>query len=151
MQELPWPNPDPCFKAKAVAHGLTASAQSYRLAWATRKTVSEKAAYNSIQNANVHLSTKRLVRITHPFHPCRGRKFPCVGERYSRYGRRLLLQIDESMVCSVPPQWTDLVAPDLEIIMGKRRALFRLADLMELAGLVERLGRGNLPETRHEA
>ena len=25
-------------------------------------------------------------------------------------GRRLLLQVDEATVCSVPPQWTDLVA-----------------------------------------
>jgi hypothetical protein len=65
-----------------------------------------------------------------------------VGERYNREGRRLLLQIDEQTVCSVPPQWTDLVAPDPEILMGERRALFRLADLVELARLVERLGRG---------
>ena len=74
-----------------------------------------------------------------------------MGERYNRYGKRLLLQIDESTVCSVPPQWTDTVTPDPEIIMGKQRALFRFVDLIELTRLVERLGRGNSLETRHEA
>ncbi len=72
-----------------------------------------------------------------------------MGERYNRYGRRLLLQIDERTVCSVPPQWTDLVAPDPEIVMGEQRALFRVADLMELARLVEQLSRGeSLGEAR---
>jgi hypothetical protein len=81
------------------------------------------------------------VRVTHPFHPFSGQQFVCVGERYNRYGRRLLLQTEDQIVCSVPPQWTDLVAPDPEIVMGEQRALFRLADLVELARLVERLGR----------
>jgi hypothetical protein len=64
-----------------------------------------------------------------------------VGERYNRYGKRLLLQVDDATVRSVPPQWTDLVAPVPEIVIGERRALFRLADLLELARLVEQLVR----------
>jgi hypothetical protein len=81
------------------------------------------------------------VRITHPFHPLSGRQFECVGERCNRYGKRLLLRVDDVTVRSVPPQWTDLVAPDPEIVMGGHRALFRVADLVELAQLVEELGR----------
>jgi hypothetical protein len=81
------------------------------------------------------------VRITHPFHPLSGRQFACVGERCNRYGKRLLLRVDDVTVRSVPPQWTDLVAPDPEIVMGGHRALFRVADLVELAQLVEELGR----------
>lgn len=91
------------------------------------------------------------MRVTRPFHPFSGQEFTCVGERYNRYGRRLLLQVDDQIVCSVPPQWTDLVAQDPEIVMGKQRALFRVADLMELARLVERLGRRDLAETSDEA
>jgi hypothetical protein len=83
----------------------------------------------------------RLVRITHPFHPFSGRQLSCVGERYNRYGMRLLLQIDDHSVCSVPPQWTDVVAPDPEIVLGGQRALFRVVDLLDLAGLVDRLRR----------
>jgi len=50
------------------------------------------------------------------------------------------LQVDDGTVCAVPQQWTDLVAPAPEIVMGKHRALFRVADLLELAGLVDQLG-----------
>jgi hypothetical protein len=78
----------------------------------------------------------RLVRITHPFHPLSGKELACVGERYNRYGRRLLLRVDDANVCSVPPQWTDLIAPDPEIVIGRGRALFRVADLLELTRLV---------------
>jgi hypothetical protein len=79
----------------------------------------------------------RFVRITQPFHPLSGKELACVGERYNRYGRRLLLRLDDVTVCSIPPQWTDLVAPDPEIVIGNHRALFRVADLLELARLVD--------------
>jgi hypothetical protein len=79
----------------------------------------------------------RLVRITHPFHPLSGREVACVGERYNRYGRRLLLRVDDVTICSVPPQWTDIVAPDPEIVIGEYRALLRVADLLELERLVD--------------
>jgi hypothetical protein len=85
----------------------------------------------------------RLVRITHPFHPLSGREVACVGERYNRYGRRLLLRVDDVTVCSVPPQWTDLVAPDPEIVIGEYRALFRVPDLLELERLVDQLRKGD--------
>jgi Family of unknown function (DUF5372) len=82
----------------------------------------------------------RLVRVTHPFHPLSGRRLVCVGERYNRYGKRLLLRVDEDRVCSAPPQWTDLVAPDPEVVIGEGRSLLlRFTDLVELAELVSRL------------
>ena len=79
--------------------------------------------------------------MTHPFHPLSGQQLVCVGERYNRYGKRLLLQVDAETVCSVPPQWTDVVVPDLELAMGKGRALLRVSDLLELAQLVADLSR----------
>ena len=54
-------------------------------------------------------------------------------------GARLLLQADDNAVWSVPPQWTDLASPEPEVVMGNGRALFRVADLMELIDLVDRL------------
>ena len=62
-----------------------------------------------------------------------------MGERYNRHGKRLLLRVDDVTVCSVPPQWTDLVIPDPEIVIGEYRALFRVADLLELERLVDKL------------
>jgi len=81
------------------------------------------------------------VRITHPFHPLSGQQLVCVGERYNRYGTRLLLRVDDETFCSVPPQWTDLVVPDPEVVIGEKRALACVADLVELARLVGRLSR----------
>ena len=71
-------------------------------------------------------------------------QLPCVGERYNRYGKTLMLHIDDETVRSIPPQWTDVVAADPEIAMGGQRALFRVADLLKLAGLVDRLSKRDL-------
>jgi len=90
----------------------------------------------------------QLVRITHPFHPFSGRQLVCVGERYNRAGKRLLLRVDDSVICSVPPQWTDVVAPDPEVVMGQGRAPFRVADLVDLAQLVARLSLERRSEAR---
>jgi hypothetical protein len=83
--------------------------------------------------------------VTHPFHPLSGRQLACVGDRNNRYGMTLLLEVDEGAICAVPPQWTDVVAPDPEIVLGGQRALFRVADLLELANLVDRLSRRDSP------
>jgi hypothetical protein len=105
---------------------------------ATRSALAPGAC-NSRQNAGSPVAATRLVGVTHPFHPLSGKQFVCVGERYNRYGTRLLLSVEEDVVCSVPRQWTDLVTPDPEIVIGGGRALLRVSDLLELAELVERL------------
>ncbi len=46
------------------------------------------------------------------------------------------METGEGTVCAVRPHWTDVVARDPEIILG---GLFRVADLLELAHLVDRL------------
>ncbi|WP_318880603.1 DUF5372 family protein [Sinorhizobium meliloti] len=79
------------------------------------------------------------MRITHPFHPLFLRQLPCVGKRYNRLGERLLLQNEDATVWSVPPQWTDLVNLDPEVVMSNGRSLLRMVALMKLATLVERL------------
>ena len=84
--------------------------------------------------------------MTHPFHPLFARQLPCVGRRYNRHGERLLLQADDAAIWSVPPQWTDLVSPDLEVAMGDGRAVMRFTDLLGLADLVDRLSGKSLGE-----
>lgn len=90
------------------------------------------------------------MRVTPPFHPFSGQSFVCVGERFNRYGKRLLLQVDDGTFCSVPPQWTDLIPPDPEVFMGEQRALFRVADLLELERLVARLSKRGSTEASDE-
>jgi Family of unknown function (DUF5372) len=125
----------------ATSRAVLASAIPFRWWLVARRICLSLISCNSIQNANASIVATRLVRITHPFHPLSGRQLPCVGERYNRYGMTLLLQIDDESVCSVPPQWSDVVAVDPEIAMGGHRALFRVVDLLELAGLVDRLSK----------
>ncbi|MFY9830519.1 MAG: DUF5372 family protein [Rhodoplanes sp.] len=116
-----------------------ASAASRRPRSAASKTRRLRAACNSARNADLTAATPQLVRITHPFHPFSGRSLMCIGERWNRFGKRLLLRVDDDVVCSVPPQWTDMVAPPLHVAMGQGRALFLVEDLLALAGLVTRL------------
>ncbi len=96
-------------------------------------------ACTSRGNTDATRADEQLVRVTHPFHPLFSQRLPCVGRRYNRHGERLLLQTDDARVWPVPPQWTDLVSADPEILMGNARALLRVADLIELADLVSRL------------
>ena len=91
------------------------------------------------------------MRITHPFHPLSGEELVCIGERSNSYGRRLLLQVNDAIVCSVPLQWTDLVAPDPEIVIGEHRALFRVADLLELARLLDQVSGSKTLKAQRES
>jgi Family of unknown function (DUF5372) len=97
------------------------------------------ASCNSRAKADDTVASAQLVRVTHPFHPFADRQLVCVGERHNRSGKRLLLRIDDSTICSVPPQWTDAAAPDPEVVMGCGGALLRVVDLVGLARLVEQL------------
>ncbi len=81
------------------------------------------------------------MRVTHPFHPLRGQQFVSVGTRYGRYGTQILLVLDDGLVRGVARQWTDLVAPDPEVVIGEARAIVRVRDLLELDKLVAQLRR----------
>ena len=65
-----------------------------------------------------------------------------MGERHTRYGKRVLLRFDDTAVGLVPRQWTDLVGQDPEVVLGDGRALVRLGDLLELERLVRACGCG---------
>jgi hypothetical protein len=101
---------------------------------------------NSSQNASGTVPEAHLVRVTHPFHPLSGQQLPCVGACYDKQNKRVLLEEDEDTVWSVPRQWTDLVAIDPEVVIGKGRAIFRAQDLLDLSVLISRLNRCFPPE-----
>jgi hypothetical protein len=124
-----------------VAHAPAAARPIVLSPTATSQTCPLITVCNSRRNARSPVTWTRLVRVTHPFHPLSGKSLICVGEQYNRHGTRLLLRIDEESVRSVPRQWTDVVAPDPEVVLGGGRALVRVSDLVELSELVERLVR----------
>lgn len=88
--------------------------------------------------------------MTHPFHPLSGQQFVCLGQRHSRYGSWLLLEVGEEELHGVPPQWTDVAAADPERVLGAGRACFRVSDLVQLADLVDHLRHARSPETPDE-
>ncbi len=88
---------------------------------------------NSVGNTGGSSAPLEFVTVTHPFHPYCGQKGECVARRGNRSGKRWLLRFADGRICSVPPQWTDAIAPDPEIIEGVGHALCSLADLLELS------------------
>lgn len=87
--------------------------------------------------ARVVPESQQRVRVTHPFHPWRGRELEVVDVR--RYGGDDLLYSydDDGWLVSVPRSWTDMgeLEPFREWSAG--RAQFRLEDLKKLLALVE--------------
>ena len=86
-----------------------------------------------------------FVSVTHPFHPYAGRRGVFVVARYNRYGKRLLVRFDDGVVCSVPEQWTDLCAPDPEVMLAAERSVMRVVDFIALADLVVLLSSSRPP------
>ena len=119
--------------------GLQIIREQHHLPARATESVRAPISCTSTENADSSSLSLRFVRVTHPFHPLFGRRIPCVGKRYNRYGKRLLLQMDDGTVWSVPPQWTDLAGLDPAVVMGDGQAFLRAVDLMELASLVKRL------------
>jgi hypothetical protein len=91
----------------------------------------------------------RLFKITHPFHPWSGQEFELVTYLHTWGEHRAYFRNEGEHLVSVPATWTDLVAEDPVVRLGAGRSLFRTADLMELAELIERLRgpavKGTLP------
>lgn len=91
------------------------------------------------QNAATTSADQQLVLVTHQFHPLFGRQLRCVGKRSNLQGDRLLLQTDDGAIWPLPPQWTDLVSIDPEVVVSNGRALLLVSNLMDLASMVEHL------------
>ena len=55
---------------------------------------------------------------------------------------RVYFYNDEQRLVALPAAWTNVIAPDPFVLVASGRALFRVADLLELAALVGRLSCG---------
>jgi Family of unknown function (DUF5372) len=80
----------------------------------------------------------QTLRVVHPFHPWHGRQFELVEYKNAWGEDRVYFHNEEHQLIALPASWTDVVAVDPLVSMGKGRALFRADDLLELAGLVRR-------------
>jgi len=77
------------------------------------------------------------VRVTHPFHPWRGREFVFVAVRQTWSQDRVFFLDGDGVQHSLPVGWTDAAGPDVFVAVAAGRCPFRVADLLALAGLVE--------------
>ena len=78
-------------------------------------------------------------RVTHPFHPLRGRTFQLVDCRQTWGEDRVYFHDDSGQLARLPLEWTDVVPDDLTVGVGAGRAHFRYDDLCRLADLLTRL------------
>ena len=85
------------------------------------------------------LTERERVQITHPFHPWAGQEFEFVKRRKNWRADRAYLVDAGGELVSLPAEWTDVVAPDTFVVLSAGRSPFHVADLLELAHLVEEL------------
>ncbi len=78
-------------------------------------------------------------RVTHPFHPLRGRTFQLLDCRQTWGEDRVYFQDDSGQLARLPLQWTDVAPDDPTVVVGGGRAHFRYDDLCRLADLLTRL------------
>lgn len=93
----------------------------------------------------------RAFRVTHEFHPLRGREFEAVDVRYAGHRRRVYYVAACGTTHSIPLDWTDLAAADPFVELAAGRSAFRVADLLEVADRLRKLpetATGTEPERR---
>jgi len=78
-------------------------------------------------------------RITHPFHPLSGREFELLWCKDHPAARRVCFLDKKGRRCEIPLSWTDLAPEDPFLALSSGRNWFRVADLLELACLIEGL------------
>jgi hypothetical protein len=77
--------------------------------------------------------------VTHPFHPLFGRQFAFVVRRRNWGEDRVFVHDECGELVSLPTGWTDMAEVDPFVVMAAGRSPFRVADLLDLADLADRL------------
>jgi hypothetical protein len=77
------------------------------------------------------------VKITHPYHPLRGKHFSYLKSRYARGVECLVLKGSESGTFAVPRDWTDQARPDAYRDANVSPRYLKLACLLSIVELVD--------------
>jgi hypothetical protein len=102
-------------------------------------TVVSASALFRVVNALDPVGDQRTVRVTHPFHPWRGREFVFLAVRQTWSEDRVFFVDGNGRQFSLPVGWTDAADPDAFVTMAAGRSPFRFADLVELRRLIDDL------------
>ena len=79
--------------------------------------------------------------MVHPFHPLLHQQFELVDLRSVWGEDRAYFRIAEGPLRRIPTSWTDLVEPDVHVVLGAGRADFRADDLLRLTTLIRDIKR----------
>ena len=79
----------------------------------------------------------RRFRITHPFHPQRGREFDLIQVKLCWGIDRVYHTGEDGALRHVPVGWTDVSAVDPFVAAASGRCAFRVEDLLALAALID--------------
>ncbi|HIG28594.1 MAG TPA: hypothetical protein EYQ50_12665 [Verrucomicrobiales bacterium] len=82
---------------------------------------------------------KRIFKITHPFHPLKGKVLEIVTYRRNWDEDRIYFYERKNELVSVSASWTDILAPDPFVSVASGRALFRTGELKRLVALINEL------------
>lgn len=77
--------------------------------------------------------------MTHPFHPLFGREFEAVTVGNDWGENRVHYHDHRGRLVTIPTSWTSLAVEDPFVVVAAGRACLRVADLIRLAEIIERL------------
>ncbi len=77
--------------------------------------------------------------MTHPFHPLYGQQFEMLSYRHNWGEYRVTFYQTPDHVRALPASWTSLAPSDPSVVMAAGRAVFRVADLLQLSQLIHRI------------
>ncbi len=78
-------------------------------------------------------------RVTHPFHPLRGREFVLLTSVRRWNEERVYFEDEQGRAISLRAQWTSVFLPPPLVAIAAGRSAFRADDLLELARLLREL------------
>jgi hypothetical protein len=81
----------------------------------------------------------RVFRVTHPFHPWFGLEFELLAVRKNWGEERVIFAGPDGSTLSMPVAWTNVAPADPFVVLADGRSLFRPADLLALACLLQAL------------
>jgi hypothetical protein len=98
--------------------------------------------FNDLSIAPNTREEERRVRITHPFHPLRGKQFDLIEHRCIFSESFVYFHDDCGHLREIPAVWTDFVKGDAFAEMAAGRLPLHARCLRELAKLVEHMAKG---------
>jgi hypothetical protein len=80
-----------------------------------------------------------MFTVTHPFHPLYGQQFEILTYRHNWGEYRVTFYDTPEHVRALPAAWTSLAPPDPSVVLAAGQAAFRVADLLQLAQVLQRI------------